>query len=107
MQKDTTHQWRVLERVPYRLQQSLSDIGGYDHSIHAGTIEGTLEVLLDIFGSSNRLLLNEVEDPLWVYRRVREFRATTRGSIYRPNAFRNLIVAARTFAIERANQPDA
>ena len=34
-------------------------------------------------------------------------RATIRGSIYRPNAFRNLIVAARTFAIERANQPDA
>ena len=51
--------------------------------------------------------LNDADDLLWVYRRVRECRATIRGSIYRPNAFRNLIVAARTFAIERANQPKA
>jgi hypothetical protein len=104
LQKDATHQWRVVERVRYRLQQSLSDISGYDHSIHAGTIEGTMDVLLDIFGSSNRLLLSEVDGLLWVYRRVREFRATIRGDIYRPNAFRNLVVAARAFAIERAHQ---
>ncbi len=63
-----------------------------------------MEVLLDIFGSSNRLLLSEVHDLSWVYGRVREFRVTIRGGIYRPNAFRHLVVAARAFAIERVNQ---
>lgn len=104
LHEGSRHQWRAFERIPHRLDQSLSDIRGYDHSIHAGTIEGTMEALLDIFGNSNRLLLSELDDLLWVYRRVREFRATIGGGVYRPNAFRHLVVAARAFAIERANQ---
>jgi hypothetical protein len=97
-----THQWRALERVPFRLNQSLSDIGGYDHSIHSGTIEGTMDVLLDIFGNAKSLSLSEVDDLMWVYRRVREFRATLRSSIYRANAFRKIVATARLFAEVRA-----
>ena len=97
-----THQWRALERVPFRLNQSLSDIGGYDHSIHSGTVEGTMDVLLDIFGNAKSLSLSEPEDLMWVYRRVREFRATLRSSIYRANAFRKIVATARLFAEVRA-----
>ena len=97
-----THQWRALECVPFRLNQSLSDIDGYDHSIHAGTVEGTMDVLLDIFGNAKNRPLSEPEDLMWVYRRVREFRATLRSSIYRANAFRRIVATARLFAEARA-----
>ena len=97
-----THQWRALECVPFRLNQSLSDIDGYDHSIHAGTVEGTMDVLLDIFGNARNRPLSETEDLMWVYRRVREFRATLRSSIYRANAFRRIVATARLFAEARA-----
>jgi len=102
-----THQWRALERVPYRLNQSLSDIGGYDHSIHSGTIEGTMEVLLDIFGNAKGLPLSEPDDLIWVYRRVREFRATLRSSVYRANAFRKIVVAARLFVEQRTMEMES
>lgn len=95
------HQWRALECVPFRLNQSLSDIGGYDHSVHSGTVEGTMEVLLDIFGNAKRLPLRDLNDLLWVYRRVRAFRATLRSSAYRANAFRKIVVAARLLVEER------
>ena len=99
--EDATHQWRVLESVRYRLNQSLSDVDGYDHFVHGGTIAGTMDVLLDIFGNAKGLPLSEVEDLMWVYRRVREFRATFASSVYRPNAFKTRVVAARFFAEER------
>jgi hypothetical protein len=102
-----THQWRALERVPFRLNQSLSDIGGYDHSIHSGTIEGTMQVLLDIFGNAKGLPLSESDDLIWVYRRVREFRSTLRSSVYRANAFRKVIVAARLFAEQRTMETES
>jgi len=39
---------------------------------------------------------------MWVYRRVREFRATLRSSVYRANSFRKIVAAARLFAEHRA-----
>ena len=95
------HQWRALECVPFRLNQSLSDIGGYDHSVHSGTVEGTMEVLLDIFGNAKRLPLSDLGDLMWTYRRVREFRGTIRSNVYRANAFRKVVVAARFFVEQR------
>ena len=95
------HQWRALECVPFRLNQSLSDIGGYDCSIHSGTIVGTMEVVLDIFGNAKSLPLSDLDDLMWVYRQIREFRHTLRSSVYRANAFRKLVVAARLFVEQR------
>ncbi len=101
-EEGVTHQWRALECVPFRLNQSLSDIDGYDHSIHSGTVEGTMDALLDIFVNAKSRPLSELDDLMWVYRRVREFRATLRSSVYRANAFRKIVVAARLFAEHRA-----
>jgi hypothetical protein len=77
-------------------------IDGYDHSIHSGTVEGTMDARLDIFGNARGRPLNELDDLMWVCRRVREFRATLRSSVYRANAFRKIVVAARLFAEHRA-----
>ena len=43
------HYWIVLESRKYRLQKSLSDLNGYDHFIHNGTIVGVFQALLDAF----------------------------------------------------------
>jgi len=102
LEDGSSHQWRALECVPFRLNQSLSDLGGYDHSIHSGTIKGTIEVLLDIFGNARGLPLSEIDDLMWVYRRVREFRGRLPSGVYRANAFRKLVVAARAFTEARA-----
>ena len=56
-----------------------------------------MQVLLDIFGNAKGLPLGEPDDLIWVYWRVRDFRATLRSSVYRANAFRKIVVAARLF----------
>lgn len=43
------HTWFVLESRAYRLQHSLSDLGGTDPNIHGGTIEGVLRELCNAF----------------------------------------------------------
>lgn len=101
LEPGANHQWRVLETVPFRLNQSLSDIGGYDPAIHSGTVAGVMEVLLDIFGNAKKLPLRDLDDLLWVYRRVREFRATLPSTVYRADAFRKLVVTARLFVEQR------
>lgn len=98
----TQHQWRVLEQVRYRVNQSLSDISGYDANIHDGTIEGTIDVLLDIFGNVPNPPLSDTADLLWVYRKLRRFRHTLTAGVYRPNSFKKLVLAARGFVVERA-----
>jgi len=98
---DATHEWRVLERTPHRLTQSLSDVAGYDPSIHSGTVRGTLEVLLDIFDRAPNPPLVELSDLLWVYRKLRRFRNTLSADIYRPSSYRKLVLAARAFVTER------
>lgn len=41
--------WFVLERQPYRLQQSLSDLNGIDPLVYGGTDRGIHQVLLKAF----------------------------------------------------------
>src|SRR5947208_12074214 len=45
----SNHYWIVLESKQYRLQKSLSDLNGYDHFIHNGTVLGVFRALLDAF----------------------------------------------------------
>jgi hypothetical protein len=47
--KPHRHTWFVLESRAYRLQHSLSDLGGTDPNIHGGTIEGVLRELCNAF----------------------------------------------------------
>jgi hypothetical protein len=43
------HTWFVCESRAYRLQRSLSDLGGTDPNIHGGTIEGVMRELCNAF----------------------------------------------------------
>jgi len=45
----SNHYWIVLESKPYRLHKSLSDLNGYDHFVHNGTVVGVFRALLDAF----------------------------------------------------------
>lgn len=99
--KNGRYEWRILEQVPHRIGQSLSDIAGYDATIHFGTVEGTLEALLDIFDRLRRPPLADLEDLQWVYRRVRRYRGTLGPNIYRPNTFGKLVLAAKAFVEQR------
>lgn len=101
LQQNARHEWRILERVPLRVGQSLSDIGGYDASIHGGSVRGTMDVLLDIFDKAKNPPLSEADDLLWVYRALREFRATLPKNCYRVSAFRRLVLAARVLVDSR------
>ncbi len=95
------HQWLVLERIRHRVGQSLSDIAGYDANIHHGTVEGTINVVLDIFGNVRNPPLSATEDLLWVYRKLSRFRRTLPAGVYRASSFKQLVLAARGFVIER------
>ncbi|HEX4963413.1 MAG TPA: hypothetical protein VF173_21465 [Thermoanaerobaculia bacterium] len=48
------HSFFVLERVPHRLQATLSDLNGHDPHIHHGTQDGIYRCILDCFGTSGR-----------------------------------------------------
>ena len=43
------HVWFVFERVPWRLQKSLSDLNGTDVYTHGGTPEGVFRTLMSAF----------------------------------------------------------
>jgi hypothetical protein len=94
LQGDARHEWRILERVPHRVSHSLSDVAGYDASIHGGTVRGTIDVLLDIFDNVRDPPLSETEELLRVYRGLRDFRSSLPRNCYTASAFRRLVVAA-------------
>ncbi len=48
------HSWFVLERTPYRLQRSLSDLNGIDPLVHGGTAKGILRAIANAFESTRR-----------------------------------------------------
>jgi hypothetical protein len=86
-----SHEWRLLEGRRYRLQQSLSDLNGFDPVIHEDRPEGMLAAVANLFPR------HDVDDEhiLEIYRELRRFR---RGSIaddpYTPRAFEQLVRAA-------------
>jgi hypothetical protein len=100
----TRHDWRLMEAVRYRLQVSLSDVDGYDPTIHNGTVRGTVEALLNIFPHRPHAPLTEPDDLLWVYRRLRRFRNTLPENIYAPNPFNRLVLAAAAYVELRRAQ---
>jgi hypothetical protein len=89
-----THRWRVIERVRHRLSTSLSDLGGYDPGIYDGTVAGLFRVLTDLVAVPRAPLRSE-RDMMRVYRKVRTIQATMHPDVFRRDAFRQLVVAAR------------
>jgi hypothetical protein len=96
------HRWRVLEQVPHRLTVSLSDLGGYDPAIYEGTIKGLFGAVADLFDVPHAPLRSEA-DMTAVYREVRKVRARLGRDVFRREAFRQLVVAARVVVEEFAN----
>jgi hypothetical protein len=98
---DKDHEWWLLESVPRRIHESLSDVDGRDPAIHSGTVTGMFEAILDMFGDRPRPPLRTINDLRWVYRGLSQFRETLPRNIYRPDPFRRLVVAARELVQER------
>jgi hypothetical protein len=87
------HDFFVLERRPYRVQRTLSDLNGYDAHVHGGTPEGAIAVLLDVVGSPRSPdpeHVRAVARALWIA--ARDFKRRHRSeSVFRPAIFRKLV----------------
>ena len=105
---NTTHEWRVLEAHPFRIQHSLSDLNGYDVFTHSDTIAGIIRALLDMFlNSLDRSPLQTEADLLWLYRRLRDVRQNLNGSLFRPTIFRQLVMSAVICRDARVDEADS
>jgi hypothetical protein len=89
-----SHQFRILESEPYRLEKSLSDVKGFDPYIHRGRADGTLEALLNVFNSLPDA--PELIELKRLNRLLRRYRREELGKdIFQAKAFSKLVVAAR------------
>lgn len=68
------HKFRVMDSVPHRITQSLSDIGGYDAFVHNGTPTGTFEAVADMFASLKNPPITDSRDFLLVFRGLKRLR---------------------------------
>ena len=92
------HQWFLFEARPFRVQQTVSDLGGTDAYIHGNRSRGLLVALGDaLVRAAREPTLDELDR---TYRFLRE-RATgvrrTYGSLFGARAFQVLVVAATDF----------
>lgn len=62
------HVFVLLEKVPYRIQRTLSDVNGRDPYIHGGTIRGTIRCILDALRTARRG--PSVQDVFSLYRNL-------------------------------------
>jgi len=102
----SNHYWIVLESKQYRLQKSLSDLNGYDHFIHNGTVLGVFRALLDAFDKPD----TSIAEMGQIYRKLRQFGAELQNTygwnnLFQPSAFRRLVIAAAKIkSAENSNQ---
>lgn len=94
-----THQFRVLEARPHRLQQSLSDMNGYDPYVHFNRIDGMFDAACDMFVGLRPFPVPDDKGFRNVYRSLRVFRQHRYGtkSVYAPSRFAELAVAGRQY----------
>jgi hypothetical protein len=96
------HEWCVFESRSYRLDQTLSDLKGYDPFIYGGTLDGLFTALLDVFAHLRKAPLRRPEDFRYVYDKVRLFaRRRLNDDVFRPNSFASLVAAAASAATQR------
>ena len=61
-----------------------------------------LEALLNVFTETPRTHLTDVDDMLWVYRRLRTFRNGLPKDIYASSPFKRLVLTAITLVSDRS-----
>jgi hypothetical protein len=95
--------YHVFEEKAYRLQRSLSDLGGYDPQVHGGSQVGVLRVLLNCFGRERGdPAIREMQS---VVRRLGRFAAKLKKehrarTLFEAHLFRLLVGGATEIAAE-------
>jgi hypothetical protein len=103
------HTWFVCESRAYRLQRSLSDLGGTDPNIHGGTIEGVMRELCNAFVRPAQQMPT-IPQMMRTYRVISKAAAPIQRnagavSLFESRVFSDLLFAAT--AIAQANRPSA
>jgi hypothetical protein len=94
-----THQWFLFEAKPFRVQRTLSDLGGTDAYIHGDTSSGLLIALTDALIRATKQ--PTLDDLRRIHRFMREKSSRIRqsyGTLFGARAFRDLVVVATDFA---------
>ena len=91
------HRYYVFEQKPYRLQRSLSDLGGYDPQVHGGAQLGIVRSLLNCLATPERT--PRIDEIRALVRRLRVFARKLKAehgarSVFQPHLFRQLTAAA-------------
>ena len=101
--RNKRHPYYVFEAKAYRLQKSLSDLGGYDPQVHGGTQRGVLRSLLNCFGTrGTEPTVPELERAT---RRLNKAipglkRDVAARTAFEPAVFRRMVATATLIAIE-------
>jgi hypothetical protein len=90
------HKFRVMDAIPHRVTQSLSDLGGYDAFVHRRSTNGVFEAVADMFAPLKNRPIKDVSRFRIVYRGLVTLRRARLGAdVFRPTAFGELVTAAR------------
>lgn len=94
---ESDHEFRLLDAVKHRLDQSLSDLKGYDPYIHEGTADGVFDAVRNMFAGLKAPPISSRPQFRFVYETLRRFRRTEagRGDPYTPVQFGALVMTAR------------
>jgi len=93
------HQWFLLEARPYRVQQTLSDLGGTDAYIHR---DAPRQLLIALTDALVRVGKQPTLDVLYRLFRLLSGEAVgirrSYGTLFGPRAFKDLVLVAFDFA---------
>ncbi|MFP5286994.1 MAG: hypothetical protein ACLGI9_14730 [Thermoanaerobaculia bacterium] len=95
------HAFVLLEKEPYRLDRTLSDLKGRDALIHGGRPEGIINCLLDLLGSTSKNPKPEEIRVLWkqLWRYACDLKVQYgRNTLFHRSLFNELITAGSDFA---------
>ncbi len=91
-----THRWFVFESVRHRVTRTLTDLGGFDATIHGGEPQGVLRAVRDAFGATRRDVRIADLTTLWTaLREVADHVRAEQGGLFTPAAFQDLVFAAQ------------
>lgn len=105
------HSFFVLEKVPYRLQRSLSDLNGIDPFIHKGRVDGVLRFVLNSLVADDADIRPSVSVMHSITRNVSDaMKAMRRNggveSFFERDAFKLATITATRLAREEGLLPD-
>ena len=99
------HQWFLLEARPYRVQQTLSDLGGTDAYIHGDRPRQLLIALTDALVRAGK---QPTVDELYRLFQLLSAEAVgirgNYGTLFGARAFKDLVVVAVDFATRRSTE---